>query len=173
MRKLLLVPALCGLLVAAVSVDVAGAQELIGPEEYGGHGSYQCESPTHAAYYDPRRDGQTVYNPDKPQGDNVYYVDTNPLADFRPDGNYESANGPSHDCDGTPVVRASVYFSVTLHPQNPENPIQVGYPKCAGDPSSNGNPSCADERTGAHAAFFVAPGDEPGGVGYYAGAISP
>jgi len=173
MRKLMLVSALCGLLAAAVFVDVANAQEVIGPEEWEGHGTYQCESPTHAAYYDPRRDGQTVYNPEKPFGDNVYYVDTNPLADFRPDGDYESADGPTHDCDGTPVIRASVYVSVTLSPQNPENPIQVGYPKCSGDPSSNGNPSCADERTGAHAAFFVAPGDDEDGVGSRAGVITP
>ena len=157
MRKLVLVPALCGLLVVALSVDVAGAQ-VQGPDEYDGHRYGSCEAPTHLSYYDPRNEGQTVFDTDDPNGDNIVYADTDPLAGFQPDGNYSAEDGPNHDCDGTPVLHTTAYFAVTFSDQ--DGTERVGYPACPRPWTDDRNPSCEDTHTGISGAVYVGNGDQ-------------
>lgn len=166
MRKLLLFHALLGLLLGVCSVGVAtaGVQE---PEEYRGHGMQTCEAATHASWYDPRNEGQTVYDPDKPNGDNVYYVDDKPLAGFRSNGDYERGQAPE-DCQGTPVLRMTAYGAITV--RNGDGHIRQGFPKCNGFEYEERNPSCRDEETGASGGFYVATGNRSHEVGYTAGA---
>ncbi|HVE67392.1 MAG TPA: hypothetical protein VNB64_02300 [Solirubrobacteraceae bacterium] len=165
MRKLLLFHALLGLLWAVCSVGVAsaGVQE---PEEYGGHGMDACEAPTHASWYDPRNEGQTVYDPERPNGDNVYYVDDKPLDGFEADGDYDHGQA-AEDCQGTAVVRMTAYGAVTVKREN--GYIRQGFPKCDNFFDDTRNPSCEDDETGASGGFYVGTGDGAVGVGYTTG----
>lgn len=172
MRKLLLCGYAAGtLLCVALFVDVAAAG-VEGPDEFHGHGDQQCEPATHLAYYDPRRDGQTVYNQDRPNGDNTYYVDDDPLAGFQPDGNYETGNAPNQDCEGTPVLRWTAYGGVTVIGNSPEEDKNIGFPSCANPPEPR-NPYCPGDKTGVRAAFYVAKPDQSEEVGYSFGVTVP
>lgn len=175
MRKLVKLKALCGLMLlcaAVVSVGVAGAQ-VQGPEEWSGHEMTQCEPVTHLSYYDQRNlDWQGVGNPDHPNGDNVYYVDTNPLADFQADGNYED-NPPAHECDGTPVLRTTAYVGVTLQGELWLHDLHKGYPGCSNDPGETRNPGCDEPKTGVYGGFYVATGDNSTGTGLSGGVANP
>ena len=166
MRKMLLLNALWALFLSVCSVGVASAG-VNGPEEYDGHGYGNCEAPTHLSWYDPRNDGQTIYHPEDPNGDNVYYVDTNPLAGFKAGGNYPWGQ-QSEDCQGTPALRQTAYVAVTFHDQN--GYIRKGWPTCPRSWGDDRNPSCEDEHTGASGAVYVGTGDRSRGVGYSAGA---
>ncbi len=160
MRKRLLAGALCGLLLAAISADVAGAHH-VHVNDWNGTNGTQCEPATHVAYYDFRRDGQTVWDLDNPNGDHVFYVDDDPTKDFSPTGNYSS---PSHDCDGTPVLRASAYVAANIEFEAPPFHKMAGYPWCPRGWYDNRNPGCERENT-ASAGVFVAQGDGSNGTG--------
>lgn len=168
MRKLLLFHALLGLFWAVCSLGIASAG-LQGPEEYGGHDTDTCEAATHASWYDPRNEGQTVYDQDRRNGNNTYYVDDDPLTGFHADGNYPIGNGgqPPQDCEGAPVLRATAYGAVTINREGGE--IHQGFPKCTPFPENTRNPSCWDEDTGASGGFYVGTADRSHEVGYTAG----
>ena len=174
-RRLVLLNAMCGVLFAAFaagSVGVAGAQ-MQGPEEWDGHGYGQCEPVTHASYYDPRNDGtQGVLNQDHPNGDNVYYVDDDPLAGFQADGNYDDSNAPNHDCDGAPALRATAYVAVTIPGAMFVDDQHIGYPGCTTDPTKTRNPGC-EPTTGVRGGAYVAEGDNSNGHGVRGGVTSP
>jgi hypothetical protein len=166
MRKILLLNALWALLLLSVYPLGTATAGVNGPEEYGGHGSSNCEAPSHASWYDPRNNGQTAFDPEYPNGDNTYYVDTDPTAGFKPAGDYETGQQPE-DCRGTPVLRQTAFIAVTFHDQ--DGTIRLGYPKCTNFPGDERNPSCADEHTGASGAAYVGTGDRSDEVGYSAG----
>jgi hypothetical protein len=163
MRKRLLAGALCGVLLAAISVDVAGAHR-VHADDWGGHSGSSCEPATHLAYYDPRRPGQTVWDTDHPNGNNVFYVDDDPTADFQPAGNYPDSGSPSQDCEGTPVLRTTAYVAVTFKSEAPPAKHGVGYPWCPRATGDWRNPGCATDNT-VSAGFYVAEGDGDNGVG--------
>lgn len=171
MRKILLLNALWALLFWAVYPLGTATAGVTGPEEYRGHGNETCEAATHASWYDPRNGGDTAYDQDRPNGDNVYYVDPNPMTGFHADGNYPTTGGggqPAEDCQGSPALRMTFYGAATY--QGPDNTIHVGFPKCPIVPDViERNPSCSDEDTGASGAFYVATGDRSHEVGYAAG----
>ena len=172
MRKLLSIPTLGTLLLIASFVEV-GQAKVSGPDEYGGHGSSQCEAPTHVSYYDPRNDGQTVYDYQGGNGDNVFYVDTEPLAGFDPDGDYQTTQTPDQDCKGTPVLRSTVFVAATVMGEDPVDTQHVGFPRCPRDPGDERNPHCEDEHTGVRGAFYVATADGSQQFGRSAGVTNP
>ncbi len=163
MRKRLLIGALCGALLAAISVDVAGAHR-VHADDWDGHNSTSCEPATHVAYYDPRRPGQTVWDLDRPNGDNVFYVDDDPTADFSPTGSYPSSSSPSRDCDGTPVLRTTAYVAVNFDHEAPPARKMAGWPWCPRSAYDYRNPGCERDNT-VSAGVFVAEGDGENGVG--------
>ena len=158
-------------LAAICSVSVAGAQ-VQGPQEWDGHGTTQCEPATHLTYYDPRNSGQVVANPDRPNGDNVYYVDPNVLADFRTDGDY-AGHPPTHGCDGTPVLRTSAYVAITVQGELWLPDKHVGFPQCSTNPGNTRNPGCDEGRTGVYGGVYVASGDNAVGAGESGGVANP
>jgi hypothetical protein len=171
MRKLLLLNALWALLFWAVYPLGTATAGVTGPEEYRGHNAATCEAATHASWYDPRNGGQTAYDPDYPAGDNVYYVDTDPLAGFKADGKYPTGGPqPAEDCQGSPILRMTFYGAATYKGVD-STAHHVGFPKCSTVPDElDRNPSCFDEETGASGGFYVGTGDRSHEVGYTAGA---
>jgi hypothetical protein len=169
MRKILLLNALWALLLAVPFLGTATAG-VTGPEEYGGHGSDTCEAATHASWYDPRNGGQTVYDQDSPNGNNLYYVDPNPLTGFHADGKYPTGGPqPAEDCQGSPVLRMTFFGTATY--KGTDGVHHVGYPRCPLTPDViERNPSCSDEETGVSGGFYVGTADRSHEVGYTAGA---
>jgi hypothetical protein len=143
-----------------------------GPTEWEGHNSSQCEPATHLVYYDPRNPEQGVLNQDRPNGDNVYYVDPNVLSDFRVDGNYDD-HPPTHDCDGTPVLRSTAYVAVTVQGELWFPDQHKGYPACSNFTGNPRNPGCNQPKTGVYTGFYVANPDRSTNAGYRAGVANP
>jgi hypothetical protein len=164
MYKLCCTYALVAVMSIAFSVDVASAG-LEGPSDYGGHGYSHCEAVTHASYYDPRNEGHTVYDLESPNGDNGYYVDTDPLAGFVPAGSYGTEQTSSQDCKGTPVLNATAYGAVTVIGGSPSEDKHIGFPRCPRIAFDDRNPYCTSDRTGVQAAFYVGTADRSYGVG--------
>jgi hypothetical protein len=156
--------ALVAVMSIVFSVDVASAG-LEGPSDYGGHGYSHCEAATHLSYYDVRNDGHTVYQVDYPNGDNGYYVDTDPTAGFAPDGNYAATNSPSQDCNGTHVLNVTAFGAVTVIGGQPSEDKHIGFPKCPRVTYDDRNPYCTSDRTGVQAAFYVGTPDHSYEVG--------
>jgi hypothetical protein len=176
MRRLLWITALAALACVALFVTVADAH-IYGPTPYSGHTEPpHCDAVTHLSYYDPRNNGVTVYNSDKTPGDDVYYVDTNPLAGFdrNPDLAYQSTQTSDQDCEGTPVLRATAYVDVTVVDKDfGTGAHHVDFPAC--QPSNGRNPYCAApaQNTGVQGAFYVATPDRSHQVGESAGVTNP
>jgi hypothetical protein len=173
MRRLVWITALAALACVALFVTVADAH-IYGPTPYGGRPtSSHCNAVTHLSYYDPRNTGVTVYNSHQAQGDDVYYVDTNPLAGFdrNPDLAYQSTQTPDQDCAGTPVLRATAYVDVAVVDNVAGVNQHVDYPPC--QPASDRNPYCGSPYTGVQGAFYVATPDRSRQVGYSAGVTNP
>jgi hypothetical protein len=156
--------ALVAVMSVAFSVDVASAG-LEGPSDYGGHGYSHCEAATHLSYYDVRNDGHTVYQVDYPNGDNGYYVDTDPTAGFAHDGNYGATPSANQDCKGTHVLNVTAFGAVTLIGGSPSEDKHIGFPTCPRDMGDDRNPYCTSDRTGVQAAFYVGTPDRSHEVG--------
>ena len=155
MRKLIsTTTALGALLSTALFVAIADAG--VEFNDYGGRALNNCQAATHASYYDPRNGGATIYNTDNTNGDNVYYVDNDPLAGFQPTStDYNTTQTSDQDCKGTPVLEATAYVAVTWIGNSPDEDVHLGFPACPREFGDDRNPNCEDDKTGVQGAFYV------------------